>query len=689
MADNQKAGGNSLNAGKDADKLEKPEQNLELKKKKQLTPQQQEKERERRRRRRRRKKMLQGVSSELKVVLPNGLDKGGNHEQLKINIPQDSAPLKSQQTLKQSDELPKEIKPDAVQPVVDSFDSLSTGFAVYNPHKENGSNQQGTDFEKIKPGLQPEDQPEIKPEFEPMPVPQPAPEPQPEPEFEPVTMSQPAPESQPESEFEPVPVSQPAPQPQPEPEFEPVPEPQPAPQPQPEPEFEPMSMSQPAPQLQSEPQPQPEFQPDSQPQPQPIPESDQSSIGYAHEPFQPASFEEVSNQPIENSNQIPVDSESEHDTTTHQAEVVESHTVEHDKSAEKDQFAEQDHELLAEKKPFAIAFAEKISKFLAGGFKKSFSGLGKNTKKSPGFFARFLSVFRLKYLLIVVLLLALGWGLVVGYNAKLHEKLFGLISGTFSGISNIFKFKPAEQAPPQQILLTDKDFVEMGLTTAAVFGHNSGSNNGLIPDQIKVATFFGQLLEPKVQGETGLTAAIFYGELKDQATEINEFVSYMSNLAELQNLYKINVYQMLDQTTKRDTTLLDYLDKLQKAKVKSNQVLSKIGINMADLQKSFDSLSPSKTQTETDFFAAMSALQPEKSDTLLKEFVDIVQKQAALKARLGALIKLTSYYQIVLASLDKRIQAVDKNKEALIQGIRVIDVPGGGVDIIIKPTTTP
>ena len=47
---------------------------------------------------------------------------------------------------------------------------------------------------------------------------------------------------------------------------------------------------------------------------------------------------------------------------------------------------------------------------------------------------------------------------------------------------------------------------------------------------------------------------------------------------------------------------------------------------------------------------------------------------------------------IFLKKMNSRIQAVEQNQDALVKGIRVVDVPGGGIDLIINPqavTTNP
>ena len=273
--------------------------------------------------------------------------------------------------------------------------------------------------------------------------------------------------------------------------------------------------------------------------------------------------------------------------------------------------------------------------------------------------------------LFLVLLLGGGY---YGYGQKWHEKAYSYLSGFFTP-------KPVEKVVVKVDLSDQKRF---GITTSAIFGRNSGSVDDLIPAQINAAIFFGELREPQVKGETGITALTYYGELKDGAEAVNQFVSYMTNLEDIQNLYKTDVYAMLDRSTARDKSLLDYQGKLKLAREKSAVLHAQVILNMDDFKKSYDSLTPDKTKYEQDFFAAMESLQPEKSDLLMKGFIDITQKQAALKARVSALTKLEAYYTAALQKLDIRILAVEQNRDALIQGIRVVDIPGADLNIIIK-----
>jgi len=280
-------------------------------------------------------------------------------------------------------------------------------------------------------------------------------------------------------------------------------------------------------------------------------------------------------------------------------------------------------------------------------------------------------VFNIKVIGGLVLIVALIWGFLWAFSSN----FFGL-----------FESKP-DSTTVQSVHTSDEKLLnESGLGAGMIFGGNSGSVNDVLAVSVKVADIFGTLSEARIFGETGISSAVYYGELFDERDNLNQFASYVLQLRDLQNLYSIDVYSLLNRNVEREKTLLGYLADLRKALVDGNRIYSSILLNIDDLMISYNSVSDDKAAFEIDFFAALADLEPEKSDLLLKSFVDIAQKQIALKARISALQRLSSYYGNALKKLDVRIDAVANNQEVLIQGIRVVDVPGAGdLDIIIRP----
>ena len=57
----------------------------------------------------------------------------------------------------------------------------------------------------------------------------------------------------------------------------------------------------------------------------------------------------------------------------------------------------------------------------------------------------------------------------------------------------------------------------------------------LLSNTIKNAYFFGQLAEPVFKGPTGISAAVYYGFLRDEQAKTNQFVTYLELLKSMKN----------------------------------------------------------------------------------------------------------------------------------------------------------
>ncbi len=284
----------------------------------------------------------------------------------------------------------------------------------------------------------------------------------------------------------------------------------------------------------------------------------------------------------------------------------------------------------------------------------------------------FFSVFNLRIIIWLVVSVGLIWGGFWAYGQRYHETIINIFSGK-------------EKLPEIILDLTDPAvLVENGIQSALVFGSNAGTQKDYIPEEIWLAGYFGTLSEPKETGETGISAATYFGELMDEKSIVNMFVEFVEVLQKMQNLYNVDVYALLDRTSEREDAFSEYLEDLTDVRDEANNKYAILKINIDELKVSYNSLGPDKDKFEEDFFVSMESLEPEKSDYLLKAFVDASQKQVALKARVAALEQLAVYYENAFTKLERRISAVEQNREALVRGIRVVEVPGAGIDLIIK-----
>lgn len=272
-------------------------------------------------------------------------------------------------------------------------------------------------------------------------------------------------------------------------------------------------------------------------------------------------------------------------------------------------------------------------------------------------------IFRL--IIILVLIIAAFW---VGSSLKLMDY--------FSGMFN------TEQGVELNIVVDDQLLRVWGFKTAQVLGENRGDATDNVYNVFFNANYFGKLKDPVFYGETGVTSAIFFGFGRDDEFFQNKFVYYVNYLEKLTLANQVKIADVLDSKLRRDEALDEFIAETTDLFERGNELRKEINVQVDDLKVSTNSLNPDKSRYEVDFFASLQDLEASKADELLNRFIEVTQKQVELKAKLAALTKLSEYYESVLVAMKMRLEAVQKNREALISGVTVTETPGVDLNLI-------
>ena len=252
-------------------------------------------------------------------------------------------------------------------------------------------------------------------------------------------------------------------------------------------------------------------------------------------------------------------------------------------------------------------------------------------------------------------------------------------------VKNWFAVKPGQelvQGDNSRVTLEVELLKKFGFQTAKVAGANRGDIRDLAYNVFFNANYFGKLKDPISADETGVSAALYYGFGREVTYISNKFIYYVKVLAEVRSANEVQVADVLNGKVRRDLALDDYIADL-KAIFESGNILRKeINVQIDDLKVSLNSLNPDKDRYEVDFFASLAELEGEKANTLIAKFIETSQKQSALKAKLAAMSKLAAYYESSLITMKLRIEGLEKNRQALIEGVTFVEIPGSGVDLI-------
>lgn len=219
---------------------------------------------------------------------------------------------------------------------------------------------------------------------------------------------------------------------------------------------------------------------------------------------------------------------------------------------------------------------------------------------------------------------------------------------------------PASSPPPVEV---PKD--ETGIPSTSDVG------------QVKIVT-------AEMIGSTGIPATAKIGEELEGAEAIAKYIMLFRRL---QNAYSVKIDELLSKATDRRSRLESHLALLRKLHADGTEALKKIQIEIQEIEVKYEPFRVKQDETDANFFEQLEALNAQTSEILLKEFIGASQEVVAFKARFKALQKIASFYESGLPRLDRRIKDIELNKEALITGVKVYDVGGSDVQLIVPLET--
>jgi len=212
-------------------------------------------------------------------------------------------------------------------------------------------------------------------------------------------------------------------------------------------------------------------------------------------------------------------------------------------------------------------------------------------------------------------------------------------------------------------------------------------SGGPLTSFLETAYIVGVSSTKKLEINTGLVAAFRVGFTKS-ILEDNVFKKYVRVFGELKNVYDTDIYNVLNNSTNRSAALDSELATLEDVYKRGTEQDGLILKEMDQMKADAKLVDAEKSKMETAFFEDLKAAKPDESFDKITSFTVLTQKKGELSVRYNALKTLDNYYKIVLKRVGIRIDDIKKNKDALIQGVRVYEVPGSNVDVIIKSGTT-
>ncbi len=203
-----------------------------------------------------------------------------------------------------------------------------------------------------------------------------------------------------------------------------------------------------------------------------------------------------------------------------------------------------------------------------------------------------------------------------------------------------------------------------------------------LPYTVGAGYIFGDPIDLEgVPRHSGVKVGLIFGETAE-VRESQRFAYYVEYVGQLRNIYLTDLDQLLDNSRNREQTFEDYRKQLSEMNQRGLALAEEVNVKLSEIKEEFDAVTAAKQEAEEEFFANLESFQGQQSDEALKVFMDLRKQQVDLRAEFNALTRVAEEYEKVLIRIDRRLQALDLNRDALIKGVKVTPIPGSNLDFI-------
>lgn len=203
----------------------------------------------------------------------------------------------------------------------------------------------------------------------------------------------------------------------------------------------------------------------------------------------------------------------------------------------------------------------------------------------------------------------------------------------------------------------------------------------------------GEISEEEIALDSSLKSGVLLGGLRfgleiegsmlGDYPDLGEVARQIERLEKLISIYKLNVNEILDASDDRAKALEEHLALLKQAYAEGKAIYDYLGEEIIKYKGQYNANIPVKSSAEGTFFDSVKLLDGEAAQESLDQFIELAGLQADLKAQYRARVKLKELYFKVLKRMKPIIKDIELNQEALALGIKIIEVPGSKLDLVV------
>ncbi|EKD47921.1 MAG: hypothetical protein ACD_65C00216G0007 [uncultured bacterium] len=185
-----------------------------------------------------------------------------------------------------------------------------------------------------------------------------------------------------------------------------------------------------------------------------------------------------------------------------------------------------------------------------------------------------------------------------------------------------------------------------------------------------------------IQGKTGVPEGVDIGAVEQDP--VSDFAYQIDFLGKVQNLLDLDVNAYLNDFTDRATAVDELISEMDTVYAEGEEIVSDLDYQVVELETIFNANTEEKSLYDEEFFAKLNEAEGNTAVTALDNFIEIGKEQVEVKANYKAKAKLMELIAGRLLYLEARITDIAYNREALVQGIQVVDIRGSDLNLIFE-----
>lgn len=181
--------------------------------------------------------------------------------------------------------------------------------------------------------------------------------------------------------------------------------------------------------------------------------------------------------------------------------------------------------------------------------------------------------------------------------------------------------------------------------------------------------------------ESGLLSAFLLGQV--DILSADKFVEHVSLLRKMDNAFNTDVYALINMAVNRREVLQKHIEDLGILIDEANQSVALLDQEMDSLSLEYAGVIEQRDFEEESFFSNLDLLQGESAYINFETFDGLSQASVDIKAQFNVKSALRDMFIRSLVFLEPRYRDIVTNEDALVQGVRVFDIPGSDIEAII------